>query len=369
MALSGALKKLLVCVVIVTKAAETADPAVENGFPPLWGEISGDLNAFRQENNHPVIDPWKYHDRMGMHKILLRSTHKYFIDMGLTESDNMLWSLPMQLAWQFVTGRLADPSKTTNCGYESGDPYCVSPSSWWACMNYFLSVVPFLAAAESGIFKNWRDETQILPPEEFSSDFCYTYASCYSSFSLLMDKWKLYFKKLMSTTSVSDVPSAVDELLHYLWAAHGTSIDSALPRCNNRLLFLPEPEADFAEDFAAAVHFLGATHFGSDYENIKQFQANLPPRMLRDNEVCPLILDFTPKQNTVCAMLKMLRALNTSSGGSLLDLWKQAMCSPEGRQIRQATLESMFGGKIYTLPKLLGLLEPHAGIKEWITSL
>lgn len=30
------------------------------------------------------------------------------------------------------TGRLADPSRRTSCGYESGDPLCISVDSWWA---------------------------------------------------------------------------------------------------------------------------------------------------------------------------------------------------------------------------------------------
>ncbi|XP_078506279.1 protein LEG1 homolog [Lissotriton helveticus] len=347
-------------------AAEAADPALENHFPPHWAQAPGDLDSFGKEGNHSVIDPWSYRDRMGMYRTLLNHTHQYFAILGLNETDNLLWGLPLQLGWQFETGRLADPSRSTTCGDERGDLNCISPSSWWACMNYFLAAVPFLAAAEAGIFENWQNESLILPPKKFSNHFCYTYAGCNSSLSLLMGKWKLYFEKLMATKPESDVPSAIDKLLSYMWDAHEESVDSALPRCKNRLQFPPSPEVGFDEDWAAAVYFIGATHFSTDYQNIQKFQANLPPRLLRDGDKCPLILDFTLKQNAVCATLKMLRALNRLSGGSLLVKWKQAMCSPKGRQICRGLLESMFAGKIYTLFDLFGILSALAGTNNCI---
>ncbi|KAJ1158936.1 hypothetical protein NDU88_011608 [Pleurodeles waltl] len=366
MALSGALKKLLVCVVIVTKAAETADPAIENGFPPLWGDIPGDLGAFRQENNHAVIDPWKYRDRMGMLKILLSSTHKYYIGMGLTESDNTLWSLPIVSEWVYKTGRLADPSKITTCGLKSGDRYCISPYSWGACISYYFTTLPFLVAAEAGFFENWTDETEILPPNAFPNDFCNSYESCSSSFPSAMGKWKLYFKKLMETTPEMDVLLTLDQLDLCFWEAHEVSIETALPIFKNRLMFLSEPEADFEDGLGRGVHFVGATGFGTNYPNMKQFQEKLPPRILRPTDICPLVLDFTLKQNIACQMLKTLRDLNEFTGGTLLKLWKEAMCSSEGRKTCKAILESMFAGKIYTLPELLEVLKPYPGTIDCI---
>ena len=33
-----------------------------------------------------------------------------------------------------LLGRLVDPTRTTDCGYESGDHLCISVDSWWAGM-------------------------------------------------------------------------------------------------------------------------------------------------------------------------------------------------------------------------------------------
>lgn len=30
-------------------------------------------------------------------------------------------------------GRLADPTSTTTCGLQTGDPMCISTQSWWGC--------------------------------------------------------------------------------------------------------------------------------------------------------------------------------------------------------------------------------------------
>lgn len=76
-----------------------------------------------------------------------------------------------------LPGRLADPTGATTCGHQTGDTMCISPQSWWGCkyglwctitkkekqiiinyvlgpqgVNHFLSVLPFLSAAQQGFF-------------------------------------------------------------------------------------------------------------------------------------------------------------------------------------------------------------------------
>ncbi|KAJ1153458.1 hypothetical protein NDU88_006217 [Pleurodeles waltl] len=180
-------------------------------------------------------------------------------------------------------------------------------------INYDITVVAFLAAADAGLFDEWQDQTQILTPEQFSNSFCNSIDSCESSLPIAMEKWKLFFEKLMSITPVSDGSSVVDTLLHYLWDAHEASIGSAVHKYESRLNFLSDPEKQFNQDWATAINFIGDTRFRTDYETISSFLPHLPHRILRNGDRCPLITDFTAKQNMICQMLKWLNNLNTLS--------------------------------------------------------
>ncbi|XP_078506280.1 protein leg1a-like [Lissotriton helveticus] len=353
----------LLCALVSRSSAEAPDPALVNHFPLLWAQAPARLEEFRTKDHRVRIDPWNYLDRMGMGKALLNYTENYNIITVMNRSRSPLWSLPLLSEWLYQSGRLADPPNKRTCGDKSVDQYCISPYSWGACMDYYLITPPFLVAVKVGIvqFQQKETEIEILPPKECSNDFCCTYDSCLSSIPSAMDKWKLFFETIMHSTSSSKVPAAVDQLQHFMWEAHEASIEAALPICKNRLDFLPAPEADFDLNLAKGVHIIGATRFKTEYEPMKEFMANLLPRVLRAGDKCPSTPDFTPAQNTVCQMLKMLRGLITSSGGSLLLRWKEAMCSPEGRKVCEDLLQSMFAGQMYTLPELTEKLKPYAG--------
>lgn len=61
-------------------------------------------------------------------------------------------------------------------------------------INYYLAVIPFLAAVEAGLFGQLQYQIEILPPEEQRADFCYSVADCRSQVPNLMDEWKAYFE-------------------------------------------------------------------------------------------------------------------------------------------------------------------------------
>lgn len=59
-------------------------------------------------------------------------------------------------------------------------------------LNYFLSVIPFLAAIDSGVMELSSDITLQLPSKD-QEKFCYDVSSCHSSFPEAMKVWnKLY---------------------------------------------------------------------------------------------------------------------------------------------------------------------------------
>uniref|UniRef100_A0A8C5JMQ5 Chromosome 6 open reading frame 58 n=1 Tax=Junco hyemalis TaxID=40217 RepID=A0A8C5JMQ5_JUNHY len=339
-------------VVIVTFSPVPAATQSENDvtgedlYPPLWDLAPGNLLDFPVKDNKIVINAWNYQDRLGVYKSLLSASAKYFDAFGPQNSGNILWGLPLQHGWQFRTGRLADPSGVTSCGYENGEPLCQSVRSWWSCMNYYLSIIPFLGAVEAGLFGQLPYEIEILPPEEQKDDFCYSVKDCWSRMPKLMDDWKAFFEYLLSTehkavSSASLSSFKLDDALGLMWKAHTSSIAYALPMFHDSLKYLSDPEANFGEDWADAVDFIAATHFKTDLLTTNNFQAFLPQRMLVEGDVLPSISDFSPEQNKVLVSLRVLHKVNKITGGLLLKVWQKAMSTEAGRRIGRELIESL----------------------------
>ncbi|NWX39335.1 LEG1H protein, partial [Steatornis caripensis] len=308
---------LLIVTVTLNPATVTAwsekDAIGEDVYPPLWDLVPENLMDFLVKDNKIVINAWNYQERLGVYKNLLSSSAKYFTAFGSQNFGNILWGLPLQHGWQFRTGRLADPSRVTSCGYEDGDILCISVRSWWSCMNYYLAIIPFLGAVEAGLFGQLQYEIEILPPEERRDDFCYSVADCRSRIPKLMDEWKAYFEhEAMSPAAFSSFK--LDDALNLMWRAHVASIAYALPKFQDSLKYLSDPEANFGEDWANAVDFIAATHFSTDLENTNNFQAFLPQRMLVEGDVFPSISDFSLQQNRVLLSLRALHKANQQTG-------------------------------------------------------
>ncbi|NXV75258.1 LEG1H protein, partial [Atlantisia rogersi] len=316
------LHAVLMVTIILSPAIATAqseiDATGEDVYPPLWDLAPERLMDFLVKDNKIVINAWNYQERLGMYKSLLNSSAKYFTTFGSRNVGNILWGLPLQHGWQFYTGRLADPSGMTSCGYEDGDLLCISVKSWWACMNYYLAVIPFLGAVEAGLFGQLPYEVEILPPEEQRDDFCYSVADCRSRIPKLMDEWKAYFKVNYFYFFFNIFPETssfnLDDALHFMWTAHVASIAHALPKFRDSLKYLSHPEANFGEDWANGVDFIAATHFYTDLQTTNNFQTFLPQRMLVESDALPSISDFSPQQNRVLLSLRVLHKTNQLTG-------------------------------------------------------
>ncbi|KAM9002908.1 protein LEG1 homolog [Sarcophilus harrisii] len=205
-------------------------------YPPLWKDCPSQFSDYKIENGVYTIDPWLYPERMGMYKILVTFTAKYFERFGPNNEKNILWGLPLQCGWQFKTGRLTDPTNVTECGRENGDHMCISVNSWWACLNYYLSALPFLSAIESGALGISSDQVTLLPPPKDQMHFCYNVTTCRSSFPDAMTKWNTYFQqaKNLSTT--------LDDLMKYLWIAHEATLETARNTFDNRYQYYSKPD-------------------------------------------------------------------------------------------------------------------------------
>ncbi|XP_010624076.2 protein LEG1 homolog [Fukomys damarensis] len=308
---------------------------LSNLYPPLWQESPGQFSDYGVENGKYVIDPWVFTDRMGMYKILLNRTATYFAKFGPENEQNLLWGLPLQHGWQYRSGRLADPERRTNCGYEP-DPLCISVDSWWADMNYFLSVLPFLAALDSGILGTSPNNVTLLPPPKDQMRFCYNVSGCRSSFPDTMNQWKIFFQYMQSPWST------FEELLKYLWDAHTTSLKDPPKIFEDRHTYYSEKEANFGDNWAVAVLYLAACRFPTTLIRTYKFQKGLPPRILNSTDIAPFIRDFTELQNIVLVALKMIGDVNRVTGSLTLNIWKILMMTQTARKEFLLLFENVF---------------------------
>uniref|UniRef100_A0A8C5T5J3 Chromosome 6 open reading frame 58 n=1 Tax=Malurus cyaneus samueli TaxID=2593467 RepID=A0A8C5T5J3_9PASS len=243
-----------------------------------WEREAGRQQDFPVKDGKIVINAWSYQERLGVYKSLLNASAKYFGAFGPQNSGNILWGLPLQHGWQFRTGRLADPSGVTSCGYENGEYLCQSVRSWWSCWH--------LRAAAY--------EIEILPPEEQKDDFCYSVKDCWSRMPKSM---RAFYRRVQ-------LPAT-----YFIFFSFS-------------LKYLSGPEATFGDDWANGVDFIAATHFRTDLPTTNNFQAFLPPRMLVEQDVIPFISDFSPQQNKVLVSLRALHKANKSTGMSLTYKYK-----------------------------------------------
>ncbi|XP_056419578.1 protein LEG1 homolog [Hyla sarda] len=312
-------------------------------YPPLWELVPENLTDFNIQSEKVIINPWNYLERMGMYKILLNVTAP-FLDMKEQDNKkNVLWGLPLQHGWQYHTGRLQD---TSSSGKSGEDQTVISVKSWWACMNYYLAVIPFLGAIDAGLFEGFPYGIVISQPNISQSDFCCSIEECRSFSAKTMDEWKAFFESIMtsnkkSDTSVPELTKEEERVLSNLWRAHMESIAVALPRCSDRLHHLSESEGNFGMDWATAVEFIAASNFPTNFQITNDFQTFLPKRILKEGDKAPYIPDFSEQENRVLATLHLLNKANTFTGGFLLKLWKKAMCSEEGRAAGRKLLQNM----------------------------
>ncbi len=120
----------------------------------------------------------------------------------------------------YISGRLTDPSpgSSSTCGLESSEPLCISPQSWYACkcssifapldgckvfshyatfslgVNYYMSVLPFLAAVQTGVVVKGEVQLHIQVPAEAAQEYCSSFTDCSNKYPDAMTKWETFFQ-------------------------------------------------------------------------------------------------------------------------------------------------------------------------------
>jgi hypothetical protein len=281
-------------------------------LPPYWTRVKAlTSDHFPVDSDGAlVVDAWDYLQRMALYKHLIEHVDHCLWSTsdeggggsgGSSDRDlypgNIIWGLALQHGWQQGSSRLMDPMVTaaaaaataSNGTSASANTYThahahpdeasdttISPSSWWACMNYYLSVLPYLGAVEAGLAPRVAllsnpDPTRFCTDTE--EDWCRE----------LVRPWTQFFLSVKASATACDevpvpvpvplplplpraeahfpiadgteftLPAGMESLLQELWAAHLHSINAAKPRFQDELALYPGTEQRFCRSWASLV--------------------------------------------------------------------------------------------------------------------
>ncbi|XP_025999424.1 liver-enriched gene 1, tandem duplicate 1 [Astatotilapia calliptera] len=347
--------RLLVLGLVLACAVSLSSSAVilENGAPILWAQTASQVTELPMHDGILVPDPWNYLHRMSLYRLMIAATDPFMGSMGTNATDSPLWGLPLQLGWMLTSGRLADPTGATTCGLEA-EPLCISTQSWWACVNYFASVLPFLSAAQQG-FMGAGAQVQMQVPAGVQ-DYCTTYSDCKAKYPDAMSKWDAFFQGL-KTTSESLLPDDVkkDTILGVYWDAQMAST-YASAACNPRQSHYSSVEVSFAHSWLNSAEYVAAARFQTNMEKAVLFLTPLPSRILQEGDSAPNIADLTAEENHTLYIFSWMKTIDSLLGGTLVRLWKGAMCSVNTRQKGAQVLEQLLLNPSFATSTFLSII-------------
>ncbi|CAK6962578.1 liver-enriched gene 1%2C tandem duplicate 1 [Scomber scombrus] len=340
----------LACAVSLSRSAVV----LENGMPILWAQTAGQVTDLPIQNGIVTPDPWNFLHRMSLYRLMIAATDPFMGSMGTGTGENPMWGLTVQLGWFLTSGRLADPTGATTCGLQTGDTMCVSTQSWWSCVSYLVSALPFLSAAQQG-FLGEGVQVQMQVPEGVE-DYCTTYADCTTRYPDAMAKWDAYFTGL-KTSAESALPEneKKDSILGLYWAAQMASIYSA-SACNAKMSSYSSPEVTFVNSWLNSAEYVSAANFHSTLEKSSKFSIPLPSRVLQEGDSPPNIADLSQEENHTLSVFSWMKNMNSLLGGSLVRMWRSAMCSATTREKGREMLEQLMLNPSFATSTFLSII-------------
>ncbi|XP_061126491.1 protein LEG1 homolog [Syngnathus typhle] len=352
----SAMQRLTASCLLLVLAASAAYSAVilDNGAPIMWSQTAAQMSDLPVQEGIVTPNPWNFLHRMSLYRLMIASTDSFMGSMGAGATESPLWGLPLQFGWMQTSGRLADPTGATTCGLASGDTMCISPQSWWGCVNHFVSVLPFLSAAQQGFF---GQGVQVqMQGSDATVGYCTTYAECATSYPDVMTQWDAFFQGLKASTA-SPLPEneKKDSILGLYWAAHMASLNAA-SACSAKQTFYSAPEVNFASSWLSSADYVSAANFQSSLEKSVTFLTPLPGRILQETDQAPNIADMTQEENHTLSIFSWMKNMNTVLGGSLVRMWRSAMCSVTTREKGSEMLEQLLLNPTFATSSFLSII-------------
>lgn len=310
-------------------------------YPPLWETAPSSLTDYPLVNDptslssqYRLINPWFYPHRLGLYKILINITTPLMPFCKSSNASNILFALPSQFGWQYISNRLF-----TNGTLD------ISVDSWWASANYYLSVIPFLAAVDVGL----------IPHESFRiiqyENFCSNSIECLEQVPKAMKQWQIFFSHLQQSDKNFNDRIMDNYYLAPMWSAYKASIDDALPLIQSKFSLLPSNlERLFGYGWARLISLIAMTRKNTNlYETIKNQRSFLPRRMLLESD---REIQTNDLPELVNKSLDFLTSFRFDWLSYIEKVWAKLTCNYEGRIYAQHTLESMATSKFLALKYL-----------------
>ncbi|KAM9355008.1 LOW QUALITY PROTEIN: protein LEG1 homolog [Pholidichthys leucotaenia] len=340
---------ILACVISLSSSAVV----LENGMPILWAHTTAQVSNLSMQEGILFPDPHYLH-RMSLLRQMIDATNPFMGSMGTNTTDSPLWGLPLQLGWMLTSGRLADPTGVTTCGLQTGNPMCISTQSWWGCVSYFSSAIPFLSAVQLG-FMGPEAQVQMQVPKGVE-DICTNYTDCTTRYPDAMSKWDAFFQGLkVAAESTQTDNEKKDSILGLYWAAQMASTHASAA-CSNRQSHYSSEEISFAKSWVNAGEYVAAAHFQSSLVKATPFMLPLPSRILQEGDSAPNIADLSAEENHSLSVFTWMKGINTVLGGALIRTWKSAMCSVTTREKGGELLQQLLLNKNFPLGTFLGII-------------
>ncbi|XP_051908726.1 protein LEG1 homolog [Hippocampus zosterae] len=341
------------CLLLAASVAYSA-VILDNGAPIMWAQTAAQVSDLPVQNDILTPNPWSFLHRMSFYRLMIGATDPFMGSMGTGATESPLWGLPLQFGWMLTSGRLADPTGATTCGHQTGDTMCISPQSWWGCVNHFLSVLPFLSAAQQGFFGQGVQVQMQVP--EGTEGYCTTYADCSTSYADVMAKWDAFFMGLKaSTESILPENEKKDSILGLYWDAHMASLRAAAA-CSAKQSHYSASEVNFASSWMNSAEYVSAANFQSSLEKSIMFLTPLPGRVLQEGDQAPNIADMTQEENHTLSIFSWMKSMNTMLGGTLVRMWRSAMCSVTTREKGREMLEQLLLNPSFATSTFLSII-------------
>ena len=300
-------------------------------YPSLWNSVPSSLDEYPIVNDSYIIDPWLYSHRLGLYKILISITNPLMPFCSVSNASNILFGLPSQFSWQYQSNRLF-----------SNGSLNISVSSWWASGNYYLSIIPFLAAVDVGLLG--KNKFEIIRRE----NFCVTSNECYQQVPNAMKQWRTFFTHLQRIQTKFNDESLDQDYLGPLWRAYKASIDEALPLIQTKFDLLPSNiERAFGYGWSRLLSLIAMTRKNTNlYETLKNQRRFLPHRLLQETDRKNFSTDLS---STVIQSLEVLFTFQYERLSTIEKFWRKLTCNYQGRIYCQEILELLAKSKLQAL--------------------
>ncbi|CAB1342829.1 unnamed protein product [Coregonus sp. 'balchen'] len=187
----------------------------------------------------------------------------------------------------------------------------------------------------------YRILVQVQAPAE-AADYCTSYTDCSTKYPGLMAKWEEFFQTLkdVSASEISDFEKR-DQILGVYWAGQQLSLNSASTSCKGKMSYYSSPEVSFANNWMNSADYVAATYFQSNLNNSVLFMSPLPSRVLQEGDSAPNIADLSTEENHTLYIFGWMTRMNRILMGSLVRMWRSAMCSDKAREKGRELLQDL----------------------------